>query len=266
VLPFIHVFAKSVSVESAVIANKVFLWPQGFDITAYQKVLADSSIIRSFFVSVLTTVLFTALGMLITLCAAYPLSRRDLIARKGLTMFFMITMYFSGGMIPEYLLIDSLGLLDTLAAMILPLAFSAYNLLIMKTSLQASIPESLIEAAHMEGASEFKILTKIVIPLSKPVIATLILFYAVGRWNAYSDALFYIKRNIDIRPLQLKLYYLVVASTEAVSETVGTVRQHTNPEVLKAASIIFATVPILCVYPFVQNYFVQGTMIGAVKE
>ena len=265
VIPFIHILAKSVSEEAYVIANKVFLWPKGFDLDAYRKVLGDASIIRSFFVSVVITVIFTVIGMLITLCAAYPLSRKNLIGRKGITMLCMITMYFSGGMIPEYLLVNSLGMLDTIWSLVLPLAFSAYNLLIMKTSLQTSIPESLLESAYLDGASEFCILGRIIIPLSKPIIATLTLFYAVGRWNAYSDALFYIK-NVDLRPLQLKLYNLVIASTESIQDTVEGAAQLTNPEVLKAASVIFATVPIICIYPFIQKYFVQGTMIGSVKE
>ncbi len=266
VIPFIHILAKSVSEEAYVIANKVFLWPKGFDLDAYRKVLGDASIIRSFFVSVVITVIFTVIGMLITLCAAYPLSRKNLIGRKGITMLCMITMYFSGGMIPEYLLVNSLGMLDTIWSLVLPLAFSAYNLLIMKTSLQTSIPESLLESAYLDGASEFCILGRIIIPLSKPIIATLTLFYAVGRWNAYSDALFYIKKNVDLRPLQLKLYNLVIASTESIQDTVEGAAQLTNPEVLKAASVIFATVPIICIYPFIQKYFVQGTMIGSVKE
>lgn len=265
-LPFVHVFAKSVSEEAYVIANKVFLLPKGFSLEAYKKVFSDASILSSFYISVIVTILFTFLGMIITLCAAYPLSRRSLKGRTMLTMVFMFTMYFTGGIIPEYLLMNSLGLLDTLAVMILPLAFSPYNLLIMKTSLQSSIPESLIESAHLEGANELQILTRIVVPLSKPIMATLSLFYAVGRWNAYQDALFYIKQKVALRPLQLKLYYLVVASTESFQTAVEGSAQLTNPEVLKAACIIFATVPILCIYPFIQKYFVQGTMIGSVKE
>ncbi len=264
--PFVHVFAKSISEEAFVIANEVFLLPKGFTLDAYKKVLSDASIIYSFYISVIVTVLFTILGMIITLCAAYPLSRRSLKGRTGITMFFMFTMYFTGGIIPEYLLMNSLGLLDTMAVMILPLAFSPYNLLIMKTSLQNSIPDSLIESAHLDGASEFTILTRIVIPLSKPIIATLSLFYAVGRWNAYQDALFYIKQNVSLRPLQLKLYYLVVSSTESFQAAVEGSAQLTNPEVLKAACIIFATVPIICIYPFIQKYFVQGAMVGSVKE
>ena len=265
VLPFIHVFAKSVSKEAYVIANKVFLLPKEFTITAYQKVFADPSIIRSFYVSVVVTILFTILGILITLCAAYPLSRKGLKGRSFFTFLFMFTMYFSAGIIPEYLLMNNLGLLDTWAVLILPLAFSPYNFLIMKTSLQSTIPDSLIESAHLDGASQFQILRKIVVPLSKPILATLALFYAVGRWNAYSDALFYVKQNVSLRPLQLKLYYLVVSATESLQAASEGAAQLTNPEVLKAACIMFATIPIICIYPFVQKFFVQGTMIGSVK-
>ncbi|MBP3887518.1 MAG: carbohydrate ABC transporter permease [Cellulosilyticum sp.] len=265
VLPFIHVLSKSVSTESYVIANKVFLLPKGFTLDAYRKIFADSSILRSMYVSVVVTVLFTILGMVITICAAYPLSRKHLRGRTFFSFLFMFTMYFSGGIIPEYLLMNELNLLDTWAVMIMPLAFSAYNLLIMKTSFEHSISDSLIESAVIDGASQFRILRSIVIPLSKPIIATIALFFAVGRWNAYQDALFYIKKNTDLRPLQLKLYYLVVAASESFQlENVSVTM--TNPEVLKASCVMFATLPIICIYPFIQKYFVQGTMIGAVKE
>ena len=265
VLPFVHVLSKSISTESFVIANKVFLLPKGFTLDAYKKIFSDNSILRSMYVSVVVTVLFTALGMLITICAAYPLSRKHLKGRAFFSFVFMFTMYFSGGIIPEYLLMNELNLLDTWAVMILPLAFSAYNLLIMKTSFEHSISDSLIESAVIDGASQFRILRSIVLPLSKPIIATISLFYAVGRWNAYQDALFYIKKNTDLRPLQLKLYYLVVAASESFQlENVSVTM--TNPEVLKASCVMFATIPIICIYPFVQKYFVQGTMIGAVKE
>lgn len=265
VLPFIHVFSKSISTESYVIANKVFLLPKGVTLSAYQKIFSDHSILRSMYVSIVVTVSFTLLGMIITVCAAYPLSRKHLRGRGILSFIFLFTMYFSGGIIPEYLLMNQLHLLDTWWVLILPLAFSAYNLLIMKTTFENSISDSLIESAVIDGASHFRILGSIVIPLSKPIMATISLFYAVGRWNAYQDALFYIKKNTDLRPLQLKLYYLVVAASESFQlENVSVTM--TNPEVLKASCVMFATIPIICIYPFIQKYFVQGTMIGAVKE
>lgn len=264
-LPFLHVVSKSLSEDAFVIANKVYIWPEGFTFEAYKKIFSDNSILRSLYVSVLSTALFTVIGMLVTICAAYPLSRRQLKGRTLFTILFTFTLYFSGGIIPEYLLVSNLGMLDTIWSIILPPAFSAFNFLIMKTSLTHSIPVSLEESARIDGAGHFRILTSIVIPLSKPIIATLSLFYAVGRWNTYQDALFYIKQNTDLRPLQLKLYFLVVRASESFQlENVQV--QLSNPEVLKASCVVFATLPILCVYPFIQKYFVQGTLLGAVKE
>ena len=263
--PFIHVFAVSISDEAYVVANKVVLIPKGFNLTAYQKIFADSSIIRSLLVTILITVLFTVIGMFLTISAAYALSRKELKGAKLMTFLILFTMYFAAGIIPDYLLIQNLHMLDTIWSLVLPLCFAPFNLLIMKNNFSASIPESLIEASVVDGAGHFKILTWIVVPLSKPIIATIALFYAVGRWNAYQDALFYIKQRADLRPLQLKLYYLVVSSQESFQAEGGNIGVLTNPEVLKAACIIFATVPIILVYPFVQKYFVQGTMVGAVK-
>ncbi|TLS53791.1 carbohydrate ABC transporter permease [Paenibacillus antri] len=264
-LPFVHVAAKSLSADAYVIANKVVLWPQGFTIEAYKKIFADASIIQSFYVSVVVTTVFTVLGMIITICAAYPLSRKQLKGRTWLTFLFIFTLYFGGGIIPEYLNVSNLGLLDTLWSLILPPAFSAFNLLIMKSTMSSSIPDSLEESARIDGAGHFRILWSIVLPLSKPIIATLSLFYAVGRWNAYQDALFYIKQATDLRPLQLKLYYLVIQASESFQLEMTNV-QLSNPEVLKASCVVFATLPIVCIYPFVQKYFVQGAMLGAVKE
>jgi len=263
--PFVHVFAVSISDEAYVVANKVVLLPKGFNLSAYQKIFADSSIIRSLLVTILITVLFTVIGMFLTISAAYALSRKELKGAKLMTFLILFTMYFAAGIIPDYLLIQNLHMLDTIWSLVLPLCFAPFNLLIMKNNFSASIPESLIEASVVDGAGHFKILTWIVVPLSKPIIATIALFYAVGRWNAYQDALFYIKQRADLRPLQLKLYYLVVSSQESFQAEGGNIGVLTNPEVLKAACIIFATVPIILVYPFVQKYFVQGTMVGAVK-
>lgn len=264
--PFVHVFSVSISDEAYVIANKVILLPKGLNLTAYQKIFADSSIIRSMFITIIITVLFTAIGMFLTISAAYALSRKELKGAKLMTFLIMFTMYFAAGTIPDYLLMNQLHMLDTIWCLILPLCFAPYNLLIMKNNFSASISDSLVEAAVMDGAGHFKILTMIVVPLSKPIIATIALFYAVGRWNAYQDALFYIKQRTDLRPLQLKLYNLVVSAQESFQAEGGNAGVLTNPEVLKAACVIFATVPIIIVYPFLQKYFVQGTMVGAVKE
>lgn len=265
VLPFVHVIAKSFSADAYVLANRVFLWPMGVTTGAYAKIFADASILRSLWVSLVVTVAFTATGMFLTVCTGYALTRPQLKGRRVLNFLCIFTLYFSGGIIPEYILISSLGMMDSLWSLILPLAFSAYNLVIMKNSIAVNIPLSLEESARIDGAGHFRILWSIVLPLSKPILATLSLFYAVGRWNAYQDALFYIKQRVDLRPLQLKLYYLIVQASESFNLE-ATQISLTNPEVMKAACIVFATLPILCIYPFIQKYFVQGVMIGAVKE
>jgi ABC-type sugar transport system, permease component len=265
-LPFIHVFSKSISEDAYVIANKVLLLPKGFSLEAYRRIMADSSILRSLYVTVVVTLSFTTIGLFVTICSAYALSRKHLKGKAVFTFLFMLTMYFNAGIIPDYLMMSNLNFLDTWWSLILPLTFSAYNFLIMKSFFQHSISDSLIESAFIDGATHFTILAKIVLPLSKPILATIALFFAVGRWNAYQDALFYIKQRQDLRPLQLKLYYLIISATESLQAEGGFGGTVTNPEVIKAASVIFATLPILLIYPFLQKYFVQGTMIGAVKE
>lgn len=193
ILPFIHILAKSLSDNAYVVANRVILLPMsdaGINLDAYNKVFHDPTIMQSLWVTALVTVVFTAIGMFLTVCASYALTRPEFHGRKVFTFMIMFTMYFTAGTIPDYLLMNQLHMLDTIWCLILPLCFAPYNLLIMKNNFQGSIPESLIESARLDGASHFTILAKIVVPLSKPIMATIALFYAVGRWNAYSDALY----------------------------------------------------------------------------
>jgi putative aldouronate transport system permease protein len=264
IVPFIHVLAVSISGDAQVYANNIWLIPKDLTLNAYRVVVQDSSMMRSLWYTVIITVLFTALGMFLTICAAYALSRERLKGRKIFNVIFIITMYFSAGVIPEYLLIDRLNLLDTTASLVLPLAFSAYNMIIMRTAMTA-IPASLEEAAQIDGCNDFRILVQIMLPLCIPTIATLTLFYAVGRWNSFQDALYYIQSDA-LKPLQLKLYNLVNAagSTGALSQESGGGEQQAA-EVVKSATIMFATLPIVIVYPFLQRYFVSGVMIGAGK-
>lgn len=264
IIPFIHVLAVSISGDAQVYANNVWLIPKDINLNAYKVVIKDPSMMRSLVYTVIITVLFTALGMFLTICAAYALSRDRLKGRKVFNVLFIITMYFSAGVIPEYLLIDKLNLLDTTAALVLPLAFSAYNMIILRTAMTA-LPKSLEEAAQLDGCNDFRILVQVMLPLCIPTLATLTLFYAVGRWNAFQDALYYIQSDA-LKPLQLKLYNLVNASgsTGALTQEAGGGEQQAA-EVVKSATIMFATIPIIIVYPFVQRYFVSGVMIGAVK-
>ena len=184
VLPFIHLAAKSISGNSAVMAKSVFLWPKDLNFDAYASLFRDGSMVRSMLYSVWVTMVFTLLGMIACTCAAYPLSKKRLKGRMFFTFILMLPMYFGAGLIPSYLLMKDLHLLDTMWVLILPLIYSPYNMLIMKTFFQSSIPDSLEESAFLDGASNIQILFKIVLPLSKPILATLSLFYAVGRWNA----------------------------------------------------------------------------------
>lgn len=264
ILPFLHVASKSISSNTAVMAKEVYLLPKGINLDAYRSIFRDGQLTYSMGYTIVVTLLFTVIGMLVTICAAYPLSRKRLKGRPFFSLMMMFTMYFSAGLIPEYLLYKSLGLLNTMWVLVLPLAFSPYNMLIMKSFLQSTIPSSLEEAAFLDGASDLTILWRIVLPLSKPILATLSLFYAVGRWNTYADAKYFITRKA-LQPINYLLSNMVLNSgSDAISLSEASAVTST-PEVLQAATIMFATIPIILIYPFVQKYFVQGVMIGAVK-
>lgn len=262
IIPFLHIIALSFSSNEAVIAQKVTVFPLEFNYEAYKRVFTDMSMIRSLFLTVGVTLLFSALGMFLIICCAYPLTKKRLKGRKLMSMICIFTLYFSGGIIPGYILVSRLKLLNTIWSLILPVAFSAYNMIILKNFF-LSIPESLEESAYLDGCSDVDILIRIIMPLSTPALVTLTMFYAVGRWNTFQDALFYINKS-KLYPLQLKLNMIVSASVsnESLGETSGT---QIVPEVLKAACVVFATLPILVVYPWLQKYFVSGIMVGAVK-
>lgn len=267
VLPFWHVLVKSISGNGAVMMKEVFFWPKDFTLDAYGKVFRDDAMVHSMIYSAGITLLFTAIGMVVCTCAAYPLSKKRLKGKRFFTFILMIPMYFSAGMIPAYLLMSKLHLLDNFWVLILPLVYSPYNMLVMKTYFQSSIPDSLEESAFLDGATNFQILFRVVLPLSKPILATLSLFYAVGRWNAYQDCMYYIRKD-SLRMIQYKLYLLVSGAEQSINASLGDVGGATNtttPEVLQAASIMFVTIPIIIIYPFLQKYFVKGAMIGAVK-
>ncbi|MBR0226982.1 MAG: carbohydrate ABC transporter permease [Clostridia bacterium] len=263
-LPFLHVAAKSFSSNGAVISQRVFFLPVEFTLDGYKMVIQDPSMMRSLWITVLVTAGFTALGMILSILAAYPLTKKGLKGRTFFAFLYMFTMYFGGGLIPDYLLMNDLKLLNTVWCLILPLSFSAYNIIILRSFMQSSIPDSLEEAAFLDGASYWGVLFKVVLPLSTPVLATLCLFFAVGRWNAYADALYYISSS-KLYPLQLKLYYLMGMATDAATLAEGGSTTYVTGEVIKATCVMFATLPIIILYPFLQRYFVTGIMIGAVK-
>ena len=264
IIPFLHIAAKSISSNTAVLSKRVYLLPVDINFEAYNSIFRDGQLTHSMLYTIWMTFLFTAIGMVITTLAAYPLARRELKGRALFAFILMFTMYFSAGLIPEYLLYKDLNLLNKMWVLVLPLSFSPYNMLIMRSFIRSTIPDSLYEAANLDGADHFQILFRIVLPLSKPILATLALFYAVGRWNAYADAKYYITTKA-LQPLQYLLSNMVLNSGQDAISLSEAAAQESTPEVLQAAVVMFATIPIMLVYPCVQKYFVQGTMIGAVK-
>lgn len=265
IMPFIHLASKSISGNAYVVAKQIAFIPKGINFDAYVSIFKDGSLTYAMIYSVFVTFIFTVLGMVVCTCAAYPLSKKRLKGKTFFTFLLMFPMYFGAGLIPTYLLFSSLNMLDTMWVLILPLIYSPYNMLIMKTSLQSSIPDSLEESAFLDGASNLQILFKIVLPLSKPVIATLSLFYAVGRWNSYADNIYYIRTD-TLKMAQYKLSQMVSSAAEAQTISLSEAAAVTStPEVLQAAAIMVVTIPIICIYPFLQKYFVKGVMVGAVK-
>lgn len=265
-LPMLNLFARSLSSTEALIKREVYLWPKGWNLSSYEMVLTDMKYIWSFIWTVILTVICTFVSLAMTTLCAYPLIFENLKGRKVINVIITITMFFNAGAIPNYLLLQKLHLLDNPLVLIIPSCLSVYNMIIMR-SFFYGIPDSIREAAEIDGASFFSILWRIYIPLSKPVYATLALFYAVGRWNGYSDALMYLSiKKSEFYPLQLFLYN-ILHSVNSVD--VATQEGFSSPglsESLKAAIVMFSTIPILCIYPWLQKYFIHGVTLGGVKE
>lgn len=263
-VPMLNVLARSLSDTKYLIRNEVLLWPKGLNLDAYRTVLGNERYIHSLWYTALLTVGCTVLSLFMTVICAYPLTYEQLKGRKFLNGFILFTMYFSAGMIPHYVMLSNMGMLETVWVLIIPSCLSVYNMIIMRSSFY-SVPESLREAAEIDGAGPIRILVQVYLPLSKPVLATLALFYAVGRWNGFSDALLYIKKNRELYPIQLYLYNILQNASSGEAAAQEGFAMPGLSETLKMASVMFATVPILLVYPWLQRYFVSGVTIGAVK-
>lgn len=265
--PLIYIVSASFSSGSAVLGGKVFLWPVDFSLDGYLAVFKNRDILVGYANTIFYTVVGTAFNLCMTLIAAYPLSRRDLIGRDYFAFFFSFTMMFSGGIVPNYLLMRDLHLLNTRWALIIPGAISVYNMLVVKTFMQNSIPQELLEAAQMDGCSDTKYFFKVVLPLSKASIAVITLYYMVAHWNSYFNALMYLDDRSMI-PLQLVLREILVNNTinsDMFMDPELMEAKQGVAELLKYSLIIVSSLPILCVYPFVQKYFVKGVMVGSVK-
>ena len=263
-VPMLNVLARSLSSAEYLIRNEVVLWPKGWNVDAYTTVLRDAKYVHSLWYTGLLTVGCTLLSLAMTIMCAYPLTYKELKGGKVINMFVLFTMYFSAGMIPHYLWLRNLGMLDTVWVLVVPSCLSVYNMIIMR-SFFYGVPDSLREAAEIDGAGPIRTLVQIYLPLSKAVLATLALFYAVGRWNGFSDALLYLKKREDLYPIQLLLYNILQNATNV---EVATQEGFSTPglgETLKMATVMFATVPILLIYPWLQRYFVTGVTLGAVK-
>ena len=266
-IPMLHVLASSLSSADALIRNEVFLVPKGWNVEAYKIVLTTEKYVRSLGWTALLTLICTLLSITLTICCAYPLTYTNLRGGKFINIFILFTMYFSAGTIPHYLLLSHLGMLNTPYALIIPNCISVFNVVIMR-SFFYGVPDSLREAAEIDGAGPIRVLIKVYVPLSLPVIATLSLFYAVGRWNGFSDALIYLNstKSQVYWPIQLLLYNLVQNSMQSSEQLAqeGFVNVGVS-KTIQMATVMFATVPILLVYPWLQRYFVSGVTIGAVK-
>ena len=265
--PLVFVLSASISNPEHVLRGEMWLIPKGFNFDAYTKIFQNKDILLGYSNTILYTVIGTALNVVMTICAAYPLSRRDLAGRGLVTGLIVFTMFFGGGLIPTYLLIKNLNMLDTLWVMIIPNAVSVWNIIIMRTFFQQSIPGELQESAMIDGCTHIQTLLRIVLPLSMPIIAVMVLFYAVGHWNSYFNALIYLTTKEKF-PLQLILREILIQSdsgefVKLTSESA--VRMKMSVEGVKYAVLVVANLPMLILYPFLQRYFVKGIMIGALK-
>lgn len=267
-LPLLFIVSSSFSSPQAVMAGRVKLLPVDFSLEGYRAIFNHTKVWIGFGNSVFYTFFGTLFNVFLTLIAAYPLSRPDLVGRKVIIFLFLFTMLFSGGLIPSYLLVQSLGLLNTRAAMILPTGIGVWNLLIAITFIRTTIPRELLEASQMDGCTDLRFFWSIVLPLARPLIAILALFYAVNHWNTYFNALIYLKDQ-SLFPLQIVLREILILNSVDASMLMDIddlIAREGMRELLKYALIMVATVPVLALYPFVQKHFIRGMMIGSIKE
>lgn len=264
--PLYFIIIASFSSPEAVLAGKVVLFPVDINFDGYLKILERQDIWRGYLNTIIYTVLTVILALAVTVPAGWALSRKTLPGKKLWMVYFIIPMFFGGGLIPFYNVMSSLGLVNTIWAIILPSILSVWNLFMTKTFFESSISDGLIEAAKIDGAGQFRIFFAIVIPLSKAILAVMALYYAVGQWNSYFNAMIFLQDE-SLYPLQLVLKEILIASESTVGGSGETIlEQFRLANQLKYVSVIVSSLPVLCLYPFVQKYFAQGVMIGSLKE
>lgn len=263
-LPFAYILATSLAPLSQVLRGGVILWPEQLTWDAYHAILTNRHFVGSLWVTTVITVIGTFVNLLVTSFMAYPLAKKRLKGRGIILFLVLFTMLFSGGIIPSYMIVKSLGLLNTAWSLILPGAISAFNLIIMKNFFQ-SIPEELEESARIDGCKNLGVLFRIVLPLSMPALATFTLFYAVGHWNSFFGAVMYITKS-SLWPIQVVLRQMIIeGSTQEFQEALSDTDKQVLPSTIKMSAIIVATVPILLIYPFLQKHFAKGVLLGSVK-
>jgi len=261
--PFVYTAAMSFSSPEAILGGRVFVWPIGFNTAAYQALFKDATMVQSLLFTARLTIFGVIASISATVLTAYPLSRKEFKGKNVFLNLIIFTMYFGGGLIPNYLLIKNLGLMNQMGSLIFPGLIDTFLLIIMLNYFR-ELPVELEEAAKVEGANNFKVFLKIFLPLSVPVIATLVIFYAVGYWNTFFNALLYIQSSAKYT-LQIKLYLVLNAIDSYSNNQAESYSSLILPENLKAATVLIATLPILVVYPFLQKYFIKGVTIGAIK-
>jgi len=264
--PVIYIVSASFSDPNAVTAGKVWLYPVDFSLRGYQVTFQNPQIVTGYLNSLFYTVVGTFISVVLTVFVAYPLSRRDLYGSNFLMFLITFTLIFSGGLIPTYLVVKQLGMIDTRWALLIPQAVAAFQVIIARTFFRSTIPEELVEAAELDGCNDLQFLWSVVLPLSKPIIAVLALMYAVSQWNGYFDALIYLKSS-DLQPLQIVLRNILILNTTASGsmDAAAMAQRRQLADLLKYCLVVVGSVPVLLIYPFVQRYFVKGMLIGSIK-
>lgn len=269
--PLIYILSASMSDPAAVRTGRMVLWPVDVTLQGYRVILQNSSLWRGYYNTIIYTVVGTSINLLLTIPAGYVLSRDDFQLKGFVTKMMVITMFISGGMIPTYILVNNLGITNTMWALVLPGAASVYNIVITRVFMSTTIPDELTEAAVMDGANNFKIFTAVVLPLSKPIIAVMALFYGIGHWNNFFNALLYLDDR-SLYPLQMVLREILVLQDLASNPDVISEEQalyaHSQQQlaaIMKYGVMVVATAPVIMVYPFLQKYFVKGVMLGSIK-
>lgn len=264
--PMVYIVSASFSNPLAVTAGKVWLVPVDFSLRGYEVTFQNPQIVTGYLNSLFYTVAGTLISVVLTVLVAYPLSRRDLYGSNILMFLITFTLIFSGGLIPTYLVVKDLGMIDTRWALLIPQAVAAFQVIIARTFFRSAIPDELVEAAELDGCNDLQFLWSVVLPLSKPIIAVLALMYAVSQWNGYFDALIYLKSS-DLQPLQLVLRNILILNTTSSGsmDAAAMAQRRQLADLLKYCLVVVGSVPVLLIYPFVQRYFVKGMLIGSIK-